>query len=118
MKEFLVSLKCSIRKFPCLLSSIKHNRCTHNISLHKHLRITDTSVNVALRSKMNNSVYVILCKNLLNCFPIAYISLDKCVVIPVFYIFKILQITCICQNIHINYTNLIVVLSKHIVNII
>ena len=66
--------------------------------------------------KMNDHIYVVLCKYLLYCSRIGDIGSYKCVILAIFDIFKILKITRICELIDIYYAYIIAIFIKHIVD--
>ena len=67
---------------------------------------------------MHHPIDIILRKNPRDCLLVADIGLDKGIIGLVFQVLKVLQISGIGQQIHIDDTNLIPVLAKHIVNVI
>ena len=118
MKEFLALLKCSVRKLPCRFCCIEHHKCPEYICLYKYIRIFNASINMTLCSKMYYSVNLVLFKNLVNRICITDICLYKCVIFSVFYIFQVLKISCICQLIYIDDADFVVILFKHVMNVV
>ena len=71
-----------------------------------------------LGGKMHYSVDVIFFENLINCRPVADISLYKGVIFKTLYCFKIFYISRISKLINIDYTDFISILSEHVQYII
>ena len=118
MQELLAFLECAIRQLPCSLRAVQHNGCTKYIRLYKYFRMLDTSVYMRLRCEMYHAVDIILSKNLRDCFLVADIRLHKCIILTILNVFQILQIPCIRQHIHIDDTDFIIILLKHIMDVI
>ena len=118
MKEFLTLFECSVRKLPSLFSCVEHSSRSENISLNEDLGIYNRSVNVAFCREMNDSVYVILFKDLIDGVSVANICFDKSIIVAILYILKILKISRICKCINIYNTNIITIFFEHIVNIV
>ena len=118
MKELFAFLKASVRQFPGCFCTVQHNSSPQYVGLYKYFRLLDTSVYMAFCRKMNHSVDIILSKDFCYCFFIANIRLYKGIVLSVFHIPQIFQISGICQCVHINDADLIVIFFEHIVNVI
>ena len=67
---------------------------------------------------MYYSVDIVLFKYLRYCILVADVCLNKCVIISVLDILKILKVTCVCKLVNIDNTNFIIVLSEHIMNVV
>jgi hypothetical protein len=67
---------------------------------------------------MYHSVDIIFCEYFCNSFFITDICFYKCIVISAFNICKIFKVTCIGKLIYVDYSDIITILIKHIVNII
>ena len=118
MKEFLVRFKGSIRKFPCRFGCIQHDQSTKYVCLDKNFRVTDTSVYMALCCKMNDTINIILIKDLHDSFAVADISLNESVVLSVLNVLEVLKVSCIRQLVYIDDTDLVVVFLKHVMNVV
>ena len=118
MKEFFVRLKGSVRKLPCSFCSIQHNKSSKYVCFYKNFRITDTSVHMAFCCKVNNPVNVIFFKNLHDFFAVTDIRFHKRIIISVFNILEIFKVPRISQFVYVNNADFIVILLKHIVNIV
>ena len=118
MKEFLSFFERAIRQFPRRLRAVQHNGCSQHIGLHKHFRVLDTSVHMALGCKMNHTINIIFRKYFADGFFITDISADECVVGLVLNILQVLQIAGICEHIYVNDADFIAVLLKHVVNVV
>ena len=118
MEEFLSLLEASVLELPCRLGTVEHDCRTKHIGLYEHLRIPDASVYMALCRKVDNSVNIILREDLCNCLFVCNVCLYECIVVSIFNILKILKVSGIGQCIHIDDSDLIVILFKHIVDVI
>jgi len=118
MQKLLAFLESTIREFPCYLCTVQHNGCTKDIGLNKDFRILDGTIYMRLCCKMNHTVNIIFCKDLADGFLIADICLDKGIILSVLDIFQIFKISCVCQLVHVDNTDLIVIFAEHIMNII
>ena len=85
MQKPFALLKASVRKLPCGLCTVQHNRRPQNVCLHKHLRIADAPVHMTFRRKVHDSVNIIFCKNTANCFLVTDIRLYKAVIASVLH---------------------------------
>ena len=118
MQEFLAFLETAVRQFPCGFRTVQHDCCAQYIGLHKHFRIFDTSVHMALCRKMHHSVNVIFRKDLADRILVTDICLDKRIVVTVLDILQILQIPRIGECIHIDDADLIPILFEHVMNVV
>ena len=118
MQELFTLLESAVRQLPGLLGTVQHHRRPQHIGLDKDLGIADTAVHMALGSKMHDSVDIILRKDLANRFLVTDIGLYKGIVLPVLHIFQVLQIARIGQGIHVDDAYLIVILFKHVMNVV
>ena len=118
MKKSLVLLIASVRILPGSSRTVEHDSRSQNIGLHEHLGIFDASVHMALRRKMNHPVNIILRKNPGNGILITDIRSDKGVVLSLLHFLQILQIPRIGQRIHVDNADLVIILLKHVMNIV
>ena len=118
MKKFFVRLKGSVRKLPCSLCSIQHNKSSKYIRFYKNFRIADAPVYMAFCCKMNNTVNIIFLKDLHDRFAVTDIRFHKSIVVSVFNVLEIFKISRISQFIYVNNADFIVILLKHIVNVV
>ena len=118
MQELLSLLEGSVGKLPCRLGAVEHHRRSKHVGLHKHLRILDAAVHMALSREMHYPVDIVLLKNLHDGFLVADIRLHKSVILPVLDIFQILQVARIGQLVHVDDADLIVIFAEHVVDII
>ena len=118
MQELFAFLKRPVRQLPGFLGRVEHNQGSQYIGAHKHLRVLDAPVHMALRRKMNDPVNVILLKDPADGGGITDIRPDKRVVAASLYALQILQIARIGQLVHIDNPNLVPILPKHVMYIV
>ena len=64
MQKPLILLIAPIRQFPSLLRTVQHDCRAKHIGLHKHFRVADAPVHMALRRKMHYPVNLVFGKDL------------------------------------------------------
>ena len=118
MKEALSLLVASVRILPGRPRTVKHNGRSQNIGLYKHLRVLDAPVHMALRRKVNHPVDFVFLENFGDGFLVADIRFDKGIILPLLHLFQIFQIPRIGQCVHVDDADLVVILFKHVMNIV
>ena len=88
--------------FPIYLCSLKQGKSTHYVGLSKGERIFNTSVHMAFRCQVNNSINMILLEDFQHFIKVTDISLYKGIIRLILDIFQVSQITGISQFIQID----------------
>ena len=67
---------------------------------------------------MNDTVNIILIKDLHDSFAVADISLNEIVVLSILNVLEVLKVSCLRQLVYIDDTDLVVVFLKHVMNVV
>ena len=67
---------------------------------------------------MHNSVNIVLIEYLLDGILVGNIRSDKSIILPVLDILKVLKISGVCEDIHIDDADIIIILLKHVVDVV
>ena len=118
MQELLVWPEASVRQLPCRLRRVQHHQRAEHICAHKHLRIFNAAVDMALRRKMYHAVDIIFLENLCDRRAVRDIRLYKRIIFTLLHITQILQIARVCQAVYVDNADFVVIFLKHIMNII
>ena len=118
MKELLSFGIGSVFLFPCIPCACEHDAGSENIGADECLGILNASVDMAFRSKVYNAVDVVLIEDLFDGILIGYISLYEGVILPAFNVLEVLKVSCVCEHIHVDDTDLVSVLFEHVVDVV
>ena len=83
VKEFLSFLETSVGKFPCSLCTVEHYRGTHDIGVNEHFGIFDGTVHMGFCREMNDSVDIVLGKNLCDSLLVRDVRANKGIILAV-----------------------------------
>jgi len=95
----LVSLR---KALPISLGSLEQRQCTHHIGMGKGEWILDTTIHVALGSKMNDAIDMLILHQLQESVEVADVHLHKLIVGLVFYVLEVGEITCVSQLVEVD----------------
>ena len=90
------------QRLPIELGSLKESQCTHNVCTSECEWIFDTTINMTLSSKMNNTIYMLILHQLIECIKVANVHLDKLIVGFVLNVLKIGKIASISQFVKVD----------------
>ena len=100
---------------PCLLGTLQQVDGAHHVALHKDLGVLDGAVHMALGSKVDDVVEIVLCKQALHQLLVADIALHEHMAGVALHVLQVFQIARVGQLIQIDQQDLRV-FFEHIVH--
>lgn len=100
------------KALPIYLRSLKQRQCAHHVSACEGERILDRAVYVALCSKVDNAVNLVLLHEFENHLEVADVALNECVILLVLDILQVGKIASICKFVKVYYVILWILVDK------
>ncbi len=100
------------KALPIYLRSLKQRQCAHHVSACEGERILNRAVYVALCSKVDNAVNLVLLHEFENHLEVADVALNECVILLVLDILQVGKIACICKFVKVYYVILWILVDK------
>ena len=93
----------SFRKtLPVNLGSLEQRQGTHHVGMSESEWILDTSIYVALGSKMDDAIHLVVLHQFQHQVEIADVALNESIVRLVLDVLEVSQVACVCQLVEID----------------
>ena len=100
------------KALPIYLRSLKQRQCAHHVSACEGERILNRAVYVALCSKVDNAVNLVLLHEFENHLEVADVALNECVILLVLDILQVGKIASICKFVKVYYVIFWILVDK------